>query len=304
MPITEAQLAKHKDHIGSSDVPAILGISPWSNAHKVWLLKTGRLTDDFEESEAAALGKMLENELLDWGAAQKDLRIRKNQQRVSKREPVLIATHDALVVDQPIQLEAKTTGLIFPSGAKELWGEPGTDEVPDYVLAQIQQQMFVSDLELTYVPAIIGGKGRLLYEVKRDQDLIDMIVERCMDFWTRNVIADTPPDVIPPMDALKQRIRTERAATVIPDTLVIAWKQAKQAAKLAKEIEEDLEARMLTALGDAEFGMTNRVGQIEYRLMKASRFDHKAFLTAHPEYAGQFMKDSPYRRLFYKEPKA
>ncbi len=41
MPITNRQRKLRQDHIGSSDMAAILGVDPWRTAYDVWLEKTG-----------------------------------------------------------------------------------------------------------------------------------------------------------------------------------------------------------------------------------------------------------------------
>jgi len=44
MSITEAQRIDRKNHLGSSDIPAIMGFSRFStNKYDVWLEKTGRV---------------------------------------------------------------------------------------------------------------------------------------------------------------------------------------------------------------------------------------------------------------------
>ena len=45
MPITEKQRQRRRDHLGASDMAAVMGVSPYRNAWTIWAEKTGRLEE-------------------------------------------------------------------------------------------------------------------------------------------------------------------------------------------------------------------------------------------------------------------
>ena len=68
MPITEAQRERRKKHLGSTDLPAILGVDPWRNAYDVWLEKTDKLEKGKEKNYQGA-GHLFEEGVLRWAEA-------------------------------------------------------------------------------------------------------------------------------------------------------------------------------------------------------------------------------------------
>lgn len=303
MPITDFQREQRSRHIGSSDAAAILGLDPWRSAYDVWLEKTGKLQPSETVNEAAEIGTMIEDSLLDWAAAETGIPIIKNQRRVAKDAP-LAANHDALARDLPVGFEAKTTGILSPV-AKHLdaWGEAGTDQVPDRVLIQCHHQMIVSDLSVVWVPALIGGRGRVLYEVKRSGDLAEALRLRLSDWWEMHVVQGrTPADSVPSFDSLKRVRREPASVTAIPDALVAAWLEAKAAAKAAEKVEEDARKAMLTALGEAEAGDC-ALGRLTYLPQTRSSLDTKRLRAAHPAIAEEFTSAATFPVLRFKEAK-
>jgi putative phage-type endonuclease len=256
MPITDRQREQRRRHIGASDVPAILGRSPWRTPYEVWLDKTGRLAPEESSSEAAELGNMIEPGLLAWGAATLGVAIRRNQRRV---KGCMAANLDALAVDRPLALEAKTSGIISLNTGRGEWGEPGTDQVPEHVALQCLAQMWVADLDCVAVPALIAGRGRLLYLIERTDLIAEAAAEiaaRCHDWWDRYVIGDHAPPATPPpaMDVLSRVRRQPGKSVPVPVELVARVAATRATAAAAAKEHEEAKAALLVALGDAEAG--------------------------------------------------
>lgn len=300
MPITELQRELRSKHIGSSDAPAIIGVDPYRNAYDVWLEKTGRLEPSDDSSEAADIGNMIESSLLDWAASEIGARIIKNQRRVNG---LLAANHDALVRGHPWGLEAKTTGILTPHMARDEWGDAGTDQVPDRVLVQCHHQMIVSDLELVYVPALIGGRGRVLFEIKRSAELYDAMRERLAAWWRDHVEADVPPaGISPSLDTLKRARREPNKVVDVPADLFLRWTEARIMANAAKEQEEDAKAAVLAAMGDAEEGRCE-LGAVTYFEQERRFIDLLALREKYPDAALDCERLSRFRVARYKKPK-
>ena len=302
MPITEHQLELRKKHVGSSDTAAIMGINPFKSAYDVWLEKTGQLqeTEAPPESESMGIGKMIENSLLDWGFLELPDTVRggagmvKNQYRVHEGG-ILSATHDALLSGAPVGLEAKTSGILSPSAARDQWGEPWTDAVPDHVIIQCQHQMIVSRLETVFVPALLGGRGRVMFKVVNSPDLADAILFKVEAFWVKCVQAGTPPDnSMPTVEVARLRKRVEGKSIPLADELVQAWKEEREALKLQEEKLRNAEAAIMAALGDAEIGTASdcRVKMISG---KSSWLDAKALAAEVPDVAAKFTRTKDYR---------
>ncbi len=302
MPITEHQRAQRIKHIGSSDAAAILGVSPYANAYDIWAEKTGKLIEsDLSGNEAVALGSALEPALIDWCAEQIGMAVTKNQYRVHSNG-ILAANHDALVKGAQEGVEAKTTGLL--GRPLNGWGDPDIqlDAVPQSVIIQCVQQMIVSDLNCIWVPALIGGRGRLLFCIKFDVELCETVEERLTEFWQQHVMTDIPPpDITPSLDIAKRFARVPEKITTIDEALIETWENAKATEKEAKANREESQAAVLAALADAEAAHCGRFGAVTYFSQTARRLDPKRLRADHPEIAKEYTNEFTSRVLRIKK---
>jgi putative phage-type endonuclease len=255
MPITEEQRLRRRDHIGASDIAAINGLSKWANRYDIWAFKTRRYDGD-KSSKPKDAGNYFEPAVLDWAESGYGLGpIERDPKKLTvpyKEWPVIESNLDGILISTGEPVEAKTTDLFFPSN--EVWGDEETDEIPDRVILQGQTQMICTETDMCYVPAFIGGRGFTMYRVKRNKDVIDMILENAHDFWENHVLKDIPPDEIPSMAIIKKMRREPKSVTIISDDLVREWLTAKEKHLIAKKEFQEAQRRMLGTFGDAEAG--------------------------------------------------
>lgn len=301
MPITATQLEQRKSRLGSSDMAAILGLDPRRNAHDIYLEKTGKLEEADAPSEAMVAGTMFEDGVLTYAENQLG-KMTRNQFRSAKDRGIpLGANIDAILVGSGIPVEAKTAGLFGP--IREVWGEAGTDEVPDRVIIQAHVHMVCSQTELCHVAAFLGGRGFVMFVVPRDETVSDVISTTAVQFWDKHVIADVPPDGLMPQAATIKRIRREPESTVsIEDKLVQDWLFAKEQVKAAEAVKDEREVAMLTALGQCEGGICSD-GLLTYFAQSRSSLDSKAIKAEHPEIYDRYVKTSTFRVARFKKDK-
>lgn len=184
----EQWLAERRSLLGASDVAAIVGVSPYKTALQLYLEKTGAVADSVT-SEAAEIGLLLEPVLASLYARRTGREI--VRQQLFLRCPVynfLSATLDGVTRDGRV-VEFKTIGARMA----HTLGEPGTDELPDHWLVQVQMQMNCSGADEVEVAVLVGGQEFLLYRVPRSDALIDEFRRRASEFWDR-VLRREPPD--------------------------------------------------------------------------------------------------------------
>jgi len=260
--LTEEQFARRKDAIGSSDVPALFGLSPWASAYDLWLDKTGKLTPG-EEKPWMSSGNRLEPAAIDYAAD--ELQPESICQEPELRSGRLLCHPDAIFTfsgtrQEPV--EAKTSGINGPIFGN--WGNFGTDEVPDHVLLQCMAHMMTMPTtpDVCHVPAILGGRGFGLFRVPLDLDIVSCILERVEEFWTQNVLADTPPEDSPAsLDVLKRVIRVPETVAELQRETLADWIAAKEVAKIATQAMDEAQAELLTAIGTAEAGIVAETGE-------------------------------------------
>lgn len=293
MPITEAERQKRKGYIGSSDMAAILGSDKFRNAHDVFLDKTNR-TEDLKPNEAMEAGTFFEAGVIDW--AESRLGPLGRNVELVLNEFHLIDHLDGQVISSGDPVEAKTAGLFGP--LVEDFGEEGSDHLPDRILVQCHCHMICSERDICHVPVFIGGRGFIMYEVKREQMIVDTICDAALDFWDC-IENDTPPEnITPSVEFIKRIKRVPKKVVGIEKKLIEEWQDAKDKVKWAEAVCDDAKAAMLNALGDAEAGkfvMDGRAMMLTYFEQSSHLIDSKRLREEKPEIAKEFTKISKCR---------
>lgn len=249
MSLTPQELERRRHFLTASDVPAILGKSPWNNAADVFLAKVAGLVP--KTNAAMEAGSLLEPKVLEWAESRLgpilpgDWRVHDNG--------INAASLDGMTADGEI-VEAKTSGIVGPGNPRD-WGEEGTDEIPEYYLAQVYAQLLVTGARRAWVPALIGGRGFVLYCVWPNERALAAIEAVSVQFWTGCVLAkEPPPKQFASIETLTRLRREPGKAVEIPDEFAREFLAAKEQANAAGKAEERAKSQLLSALGDAEVG--------------------------------------------------
>jgi len=261
MPITPKQRERRKNHLGASDMAAVLGLDRYRTAWDVWADKTGKLDEGDQPSDAMALGTALEDGILDFAAGAVGP-IRRNQYRSHPSLPIG-ANLDAIVVAKPEIVEAKTAGLLGPT--PDLWGEAGSDHIPERVIVQVHTQVLAMVpvvVDVAHVAVLIGGRGLLLFHLQPNRSILDAIAEAAERFWTKNVQGDVPPVGGPSLAVAKLLKRTPGKVTEVDPLVVADWLTACEAYQTARELRDEKAAEVLAAMGDAEAAVCGDQGAV------------------------------------------
>jgi putative phage-type endonuclease len=237
----------------ASETAAVLGVSPWLTPYQLWLLKTGRKTQ--EVSAAMQHGTNLEPAARAAYEAQTGLVM----QPLVVQDGVYSASLDGMTLDGDLIVEIKCP---FRGQESALWKEVKAGWVPDHYAAQIQHQMMVSGASLAHLWVFDGTQG-LLRPVER----IDAATQRIHEAWEifqGYIDSDTPPPLTDADTALRE------------DT---AWSSAAQAFVQAKQAAEAADAALAQAR-DALVGLAGHpreqgAGVTVTRYWKAGNVDYK-----------------------------
>ena len=302
--ITEEQRIARRAHLGSSDAPAIVGLSPWRTPADVYYSKVYESKDT--PTEAMQTGNRLEPAILDFAEERLGVALRRNVHIVSAGRDggILAANLDALVADRNEAVEAKYCG---PYAAAE-WGAEGTDEVPDHVNIQVQHQMYVGGLNRVWVAAAIASHHLewKLYVVPRSDQIISALVAREIEFWERHVLLRCPPESsAPSLDILKALRRDPGSCIDLPkDSSAMSMHRelAAEKRKSAQAEYDDATAKLLAMLGDAEAGLLPDGRMITYLSQRsAPRCDLKRLRAEHPDLYSELVTESTCRVLRIKK---
>lgn len=306
MPITEKQRLKRTSKLGSSDAPAILNVSPWRTATDVYWSK---LTPN-EQAAAKHMqtGNRLEAPLVDFACEELGVTVRRNQYRVSvgKDSGLLAANLDALVNGKREAVEGKYVG----QSSSADWGQPGTDQVPDYVTVQVQHQMYVAELDRVWVPAAVAGYQLdwRLYCVPRHEELIRIIVWQEINFWRQHVMPRVPPTPsAPPLEVLQALSREPGSVILLDDQqapVVEAYQHLGQVQSDSEKAKKKAKADLLVLLGEHEGARLPNGTQVTYLSQRSPpRCNYTRLQADHPEIYEEYVTEGTHRVLRIKEPK-
>lgn len=245
--------------IGGSDSASILGISPWKSAYTLYLEKIGEAPEkhDSLKERIFARGKRLEpvvvemlvDELKSIGH---DVEIVARNERYSDPEHAFLACEIDLELSidgEPMNGEIKT---VSPFAAKD-WGEEGSDEVPLHYLSQVAHGLMIRPRQRAIVVALIGADDLRIHYVNRDQELIDIIRAKEIEFWNRVVNRDPPP--VSSFEDVKHLYQKDHGLVIDADdelfSLCSRLRAHKDAIKEEEEIAKEIIGKIKLQMGDA-----------------------------------------------------
>jgi len=287
-------LEARKKGIGGSDAGAVLGISPWKTPLQVYMDKVG------------AADPIQDNDSMFWGRTLEPV-IRQRYADVTNRKVVVpdtLITHpkfefiignlDGITSDNRV-LEVKT------ARSAEGWGEPGSNEIPDSYMIQVQHYMLITAIPVADVAVLIGGSDFRIYEVPAEPELMELMIEKETGFWSR-VINRDPPEPITYQDMLLKYGRTSKESRVQADVVAMAAVARLKEIKAIVKEEDKLKTVIMAAFGESDTLMDNNKVLATWKAGNGSkRFNAKLFEAENPElYKKYIVRSEPTRRLLLK----
>src|SRR5262245_11426366 len=182
--LTPEQRAHRRRGIGSSDIAAIVGVSPHAASIDVYLDKLGLAKErETQETWCGDRAEAFIAELYEERAAM-GLSF-PNETRGHPQHPWALATPDRWRNDGDGIVEIKLVGARM----LHLW----SDGLPAHVEVQVQWQREVCDVERADVAALLGGTRFEMYHVERDRELGADLLDIGRAFWEEHVLVRVPP---------------------------------------------------------------------------------------------------------------
>ena len=302
----EDWLQVRKQGIGSSDAAAACGIHPYLSMLELWMIKTGRMSSDIDESiegySPLYWGNTLEPMVAKYYQEHTGNKVRRvNAILQHPEQPFMLANLDyAITGSGEVQiLECKTAG---EHGAK-LWKHG----VPLYVTCQVQHQLAVTGKTAAHICVLLCGHEAKIYKVERDERLIESIMEHERQFW-QYVQTDTPPTpdhsesaakalklLYPtPKPSSKVDLRDDDGANKLFEQLLSYRDYMQELEQRHDQVKHQLQS----LIQDNEIAVFEK-GAISWKRSKDSvGLDSKSLTKAHPELLEQFSKTRPGSRRF------
>ena len=278
--LTLEQKAIRRTGIGSSDIAAIVGKSPYANPMDVYLSKAEGF--EREGNFSTELGDLLEDAVLTLYERRHgpEVLVRRPGTWVHPRIPIIVDTPDALASwgSTAVPVEAKTSRF----SDFDLWGEEGTDQVPENYLIQGTWHLIVAraraqhpaDVTRCDLPVLIRTDEFRVYRIDWSEDLAAMLVDEAQRFWANHIERRVPPDVEGSRtvhDFLKHRYPRDSGQMLAADEeiemLLREFFLMDATAKQADEMLKAVKAKLQLRIGDAS-GIAGACGQVTWKKAK------------------------------------
>lgn len=258
-PLTPEWYEARANGIGASEIAAAAGLSKWAQPLDIYLRKVGK-ADDKPDNDAMRLGRKLEPVIKSEFVERTGLQLIDPEPPMFRHAdyPQIFATPDALVSDGN-GLECKSTNWRI---ARDELGDEASDHVPTEWLCQAQMQMFVLDVDIIHVAALVDGRDLRCHQVTRNDRLIRGLVKAACELWERIINRDPPPvdwthSNTPQL--VKEMYTIETGKTIVlPDEFRDLWEQqaalGRRTTEEAKE-RDRIRAKILAEMGDAEIAI-------------------------------------------------
>lgn len=291
--------ADRQKYLGGSDIAAILGISPWRTPLDVYLDKVeGKQPEDPSKAKIFRRGARMEPYILDLLTEEHGVEIINRGQRYRDKTHDFIAAEIDAEAASGENIEVKTANQF----ASKNWGAEHTDEIPVYYTAQAMHGMMVREAPATIFPVLIGSDDFRVYRVERDDETIELIRAKEVEFWSRIEKRDPPPPS-QVSDILRLFERDNGTSIEASDEIIEAvnlLKGVKKQIKLLESDKEELEDRIKLFLAEHSALRFGAQTLCTWKAQDTKRFDLELFRTKHPAIAEKFTKTTTSRVLRIK----
>lgn len=275
-------------YIGGSDVAAILGISPWRTQLEVYLDKVQPRVKPVDHSKQKVFtrGQRMEPYVIDLLSEETGLEI------IARGNRYIHGTYDFIAAE--IDAEAATgenieIKTVSPFKARE-WGEVKTDAIPVHYTAQAMHGMMVTGKQVCVFGVLIGGDDFRIYRVERDEETIQAILEKEIEFWDR--VRDLNPPPASTVSDITMLFEKDQGTSIEANgTALILLNNLRDMKARQKEIADEIavsEEKLKLYMQENAFLTIDQKPVATWKSQVTKRFEQKAFQEANPDLFEQF----------------
>ena len=304
----EAWLAERRNGIGGSDVPVLLGASPYGSPYEVWLSKV-QPQDDTGQTEAMLRGHRLEPVLAQWFSDDTGIEVRRCGLVEHRGAPWRRVSPDRIGGDDSA-LEIKTHS---PWAGEAAEWDMGGHARRAYV--QGQWALAVTGRSWLWLAALVGVDFHVRGPFDRDEPLIATMCEVADRFWADCVIPRVPPPVDwetagdDELDARWPQVESDAMTDVTgpaAEGLALTVDQLRDItsdlaarsaeARRVEKVRDSLRTRLRAAAAGREWLALDGVPVARWATTTAKgqplapRFDTAAFRADHPDLAAEYLR--------------
>jgi putative phage-type endonuclease len=182
-------------YIGGSDIGAILGLSKYQSALDVWMEKTGKEIKSLD-SLPLRFGSFAEEFVASEYARHTGLELIHDKSIYLHSQYTFMSAHidrfvhgDGIAMAPTKILECKTANPFAQSD----WGDVGSDQVPMSYLCQCAWYQAITGIDEADLAVLFGNSDFRIYQIQRDKELEELLLDKATTFWDEYVLKDIPP---------------------------------------------------------------------------------------------------------------
>ena len=295
-------LTYRRKGIGGSEAAAIMGMNAYCSPLTIYYDKIG-MKPDVVDNEAMRVGRDLEAYVAKRFMEQTGLKVQNyNAILQSNEHPYMLANIDRRIVGEHAGLECKTTNAFNKTDFE------GGNVPPNYYW-QCQHYMAVTGWDLWYLAVLVMGRSFHVIKIERNQDYIDVLIDKEEKLWKHNVCELVPPlpsGIDAEDDLIKCNISQKDGEIQLDNGInytLEALERLSERRKGYEKEEKSYKQKLVMLLDGHESGYTDKY-TIRNKEVVSNRLDTKSLKKDHPDIAEQYSKQSISTRLNIKEIKA
>jgi predicted phage-related endonuclease len=299
--LSDKQKAYREMALGSSDAPVVCGASSYCSPLELYYKLHGELPRySDEESQAQRIGSKIEPLIAELAAEELQINIRR---AATKRHP----THAFMVANLDFEIVSNPKG----PGIFEVKNRIGTkpyDDLPDDIQIQVAHQLAVTRREWGTVAVLFGFGVLKTYEVERDKELEEYLIEIEAKFMLRVENHEPPTEAWTPktIDLLRRLYPRDSGQEIVLDEHhainAAGFLQAKQEIEAAETKKALYEGLLKDALGVASVATIPGYKMSWKATKDGKKFDEELFAKDNPALYEQYMVRKPGYRVFRVKP--
>ncbi len=291
--------------ISGTQISAIAGMNKYSSPMQVYLEKTSDEIIEIPDNDYMLFGRLLEPVVADEFA-------RRNPGYKVKRINAILQhpEHEWAIgdIDRLVTNENGEQGILEIKTCSE-YSKADWDgqNCPVGYLIQLQWYLFITGADYGIFAILAGGNTYMQKYVKRDDELINMLLTMGEDFWFNNVKKEVPP-AIDGTDATEEVLihmypesnGNEIQLCYSALELIQARSDLKQQIKELTEKCNEFENKLKDTLKESEIGTVDKY-KVTWKTTETNRFDSKRFRIEQPALYEKYITKSNTRRFDIRE---
>lgn len=232
--------------IGGSNIAGICGVSEWSTPLEEYMKITGQLS--VPDNPAMYWGRALEPVIRTAYEERTGLTVEYNThpdkfglEFVHPSLPYMVGSLDGITHDRVVEIKT----------ARQKW-----DSIPEQYICQVQYYMMLANKDKADIAVLFGASDFEIYNVDRDNNLIDILFKIANHFWLNHLYKDVPPDPSTPADRSLRWPRSIANAVDVPESealpIIEKLKSIKMGLAAMEKEKDELESKLKDMMQDSD----------------------------------------------------